>query len=143
MYLDAHVHPYVEGFGKALMFNYIPKDVDAMLGLNNNLEIGFLEDATDNEKVKRCRGNVQDLKLKEIYNASHTDEVADIIRKFHISSGRYIEVLAKQFPQLGTVEELYKIAFANYYNAVDFEKRPLSKLTKDIFEQLRFTLPNL
>jgi hypothetical protein len=44
---------------------------------------------------------------------------------------------------LGEIDELYRISFGNYYHEDDFDKRPLSKLTKDVVEQLVFTFPGL
>ncbi|MDI9878927.1 hypothetical protein [Flectobacillus longus] len=67
--------------------------------------------------------------------AEHGDIAAEIIAKFYKTSGRYLEVLATQFNDLNK-EELYRIAFANYLNKEDFEKRPMAKLTKDIYDQL-------
>jgi hypothetical protein len=34
------------------------------------------------------------------------------------------------------VDEIYRIAFGNYYFEKDFNKRPFAKLTKDIIENL-------
>lgn len=82
-------------------------------------------------------------KLQEIYQISHIDEISDIIRKYHISGGKYLEVLHHRFPDLGSVEDLYKIGFANYYNEEDFGQRPLGKLTKDIVDQLSFVIPKI
>ncbi len=67
--------------------------------------------------------------------AEHGDIAVEIIAKFYKTNGRYLEVLATQFKDLNK-EELYRIAFANYLNEEDFEKRPMAKLTKDIFDQL-------
>ncbi|RZK01386.1 MAG: hypothetical protein EOO43_24720 [Flavobacterium sp.] len=79
--------------------------------------------------------------MKEIYETSHLEEIADIIFKYHTTGGRYLEILHNQFSALGTIEELYKIAFGNFYNESDYGKRPLSKLTRDIVDQLKFTTP--
>jgi hypothetical protein len=64
-----------------------------------------------------------------------------VIRKHFISSGKYLETIHKAFPELGTIEELYKVAFGNYYQEDDFINRPLSKLTKDVVDQLVFLDP--
>lgn len=77
--------------------------------------------------------------LKEIYEESHNGEIAEIIRKYHISGGKYLEQLQIAFPMLGSINELYRIAFGNFYYEDDFEQRPLSKMTKDIVDQLAFS----
>lgn len=141
MGLNKNVHPYIEGFGSALKINYVAKDVDSMIGVKSNIEISVLLSSTDKKKAKRCYNNFKLFKLKEIYEISHSNEISEIIQKFHISGGRYLEILHKQFPALGTVDELYRIAFGNFYTEDDFDKRPLAKLTKDIFDQLSFVIP--
>ena len=82
-------------------------------------------------------------KLKEIYQESHGGEIADIVRKHVVSNGMYLEKMKNAFPGLGGIDELYRIAFGNFYHEDDFEKRPLSKLTRDVVDQLMFTLPVL
>lgn len=140
---NRYIHPYEEGFGNAFRFNYRAKDADSMLGIKRNLLITGLLNCTDKKKAIKCNNSFKLFKLQEIYQLSHVDEVADIIRKYYVSGGRYLEVLHKQFPELGTVDELYKIGFANYHNEDDFGKRPLAKLTKDIVDQLSFVIPKI
>jgi hypothetical protein len=132
------LNPYEDDFSDALIFNYFINDVESGKGFNNNYTIFFKENELKKQKVNRCNQNVTLFKLKEIYEQSHGNEVAEIIKKHEISSGKYLQMLSKMFPKLGTVQELYNIAFNNYYLEEDFDKRPLSKLTKDIFDQLKF-----
>lgn len=136
-------HPYEEGFGTAAKFNFIALDMDSHVGLGENYHIDFEHSTIQPEKARRCKKNVELFKLKEIYKASHCGEVSDIVRKHHISGGKYLELLQKTFKDLGTIEDLYKVAFGNYWNEEDFIKRPLSKLTKDVVEQLVFLNPLL
>lgn len=133
-----YVHPYEEGFDNALKINFFPRDVDSSVGIQTNYEIIPVLDPLQPVKAKKCSDSFHLFKLKEIYEESHNGEIADIIRKHHISNGRYLEILKNAFP-IGSVDELYRLAFGNYYSEDDFEKRPLSKLTKDIVEQLVFT----
>lgn len=59
-----------------------------------------------------------------------------------MTGGKYLQLLAKAIPAMHTNSvELYQLAFGNYYNPVDFDRRPLGKLTKDIFQGLKFVLP--
>jgi len=137
------IHPYEEGYDNTLTFNYSANDPESMVGIKANFDVKILLDKTDPDKSTRCSNNFNLFKLQEIYQASHADEIADIVRKFHVSGGTYLDLLSREYPALGTMKELYKIAFANFYNEEDFDKRPLSKLTKDIFNQLKFTVPTL
>lgn len=138
-----YIHPYEEGFNDALKINFFPRDVDSSVGIKTNFEILTLPHSLQPLKAKKCQNSFNLFKLKEIYKESHNGEIADIIRKHYISSGKYLEELQKAFPAIGTIDELYRLAFGNYYMEEDFEKRPLSKLTKDIVEQLVFTYPGL
>jgi hypothetical protein len=138
-----YLHPYEDSYGSALRINYFPRDTDSMIGIKQNLEIRILLDSKNLAKAKRCKRNFDLFKLKEIYQTSHLDEISEIIRKYHISGGSYLEILQKQFKDLGTLEELYKIAFSNYYSEDDFGSKPLGKLTKDIVEQLSFVIPRI
>lgn len=138
-----YIHPYDEGFNDALKFNYFPNDVDSSIGIKTNFEILTILNSLQPQKAVRCQNSFELFKLKEIYKESHNGEIADIIRKHIISSGKYLEELQKAFPAIGSIDELYRLAFGNYYLEEDFEKRPLSKLTKDVVEQLAFTYPGL
>jgi hypothetical protein len=138
-----YIHPYEEGFGTALKINYFPMDMDSSVGLKENYSINLIPNPIEPEKSKRCINSFGLFKLKEIYQESHGGEIADVIRRHNISNGKYLEILHKAFPKLGSIEELYNIAFGNYHNEEDFEKRPLSKMTKDIVEQLVFAMPTI
>lgn len=135
-----YIHPYEEGYGNALKFNYFANDVDSSVGIKTNYEIETITDPFEPLKAKKCLESFNLFKLKEIYKESHNGEIADIVRKHYISNGKYLEILNIAFPSLGGIDELYRIAFGNYYFEDEFEKRPLSKLTKDVVEQLTFTI---
>lgn len=132
------LNPYEDGFSDALSFNYFINDVQSGKGFSSKYTILFKENELLKQKVNRCNQNVALFKLKDIYSQSRGNEVADIIKKHEMSNGKYLQILHNTFPKLGTVQELYNIAFNNYYLEEDFAKRPLSKLTRDIFEQLKF-----
>lgn len=133
-----YIHPYLEGFDSVYKFNYHPVDHESAIGLNHNLEISFEPNNSQADKVLRCEKNNILFKLDEIYQASHTSEVGDLLRKHYVSNGKYLSILSKTFPEIGSKDELYRLAFGNYYDPDHLEKRPLSKLTKDIVDQLGF-----
>jgi len=137
------IHPYEEGFGTALKINFFPKDADSALGLKDNYTVIKLLNILGPVKAQKCSNSFELFKLKEIYEESHNGEIADIIKKHYITNGKYLEILHKAFPKLGSIEELYNIAFGNYLHDDNLEKRPLSKMTRDIVEQLVFNYPVL
>ena len=80
--------------------------------------------------------NVQVLKLNEVYQI-HTDLVQECIKKAIIFNKEYLQELYRTYPELfESEEEVYRIVFGNYEKEEDYGKRPLSKLTKDIIQEL-------
>jgi len=76
-------------------------------------------------------------KLKEIYE-THEDEILDLRRLRDIYSEKYLEMLKKNVLK-GTStsdEEIYRLAFGTYIDEANFSRRPLSKMKKDILEEL-------
>lgn len=138
-----YIHPYEEGYSDALQINFFPNDVDSSIGIRTDYTILTISNPIQPIKATKCLESFKLFKLKEIYEESHNGEIADIIRKHYISSGKYLEELQKAFPAIGSIEELYRLAFGNYYFEDDFEKRPLSKLTKDVVDQLIFSYPGV
>lgn len=135
------IHPYEEEFGSTAKFNVIPLDADSAVGLGNKYSVGLEYNTLEPIKAARCKRSFELFQVQDIYNESHGGEISDIIRRHHISNGRYLEELHDAFPALGTIDELYRIAFGNIYKEDDFIGRPLSKLTKDIVDQLTFINP--
>lgn len=137
--LKTHIHPYEEGFADKVMFDYSPLDTQSALGFDSNLEVKLCkkESLTNGKQID---GNIKVFRIIETYQG-HKDLVRDIIRKFYMSDGRYMESLLKSFPQIGSYEELYRLAFGNYFNDEDLDQRVLSKLTKDLVKNLAFIVP--
>jgi len=72
-------------------------------------------------------------KLDKLY-AQHKDVVLELLVKRTIYSKSYIAELKKNFHF--TDDEIYRFLFCNYKDSDDFNKRPLSKLIKDISNEL-------
>ena len=81
------------------------------------------------------KSNIELFKLKELY-AQHKDIVWELlIKKTH-----YPESYIKELSSFGFGEdEIYRFLFCNYNKEEDLHKRPLSKLTKDILQELGLT----
>ncbi len=128
--LATHVHPYVEGFDDKARFALHVKDSSFYYD-----EKGFnLELDSNDAKAKK---NIKDFALEEIYK-NHKDIVLELIQKSVMYNESYIEELMKNYE--GTLfkneEDLLRLIFGGYISDEDLGKRPLSKLTKDILEQL-------
>lgn len=92
----------------------------------------------DENKIKitldtKYSKNDEYFQLNEIYRY-HKDTVIELILKEINYPKSYIDELIKN--GFGTEEEIYRFIFSNYLELDDLHKRPLSKLTKDIIEEL-------
>lgn len=110
---------------KGLNENYDPKE-DCWMFDPNHAEV----------KITNPCNNVDELGLEEQYNM-HTDVIADIITKAQAYNLTYYESLIESYKGLGkTPEDIYRFIWGGYYNPTDFGKRPLSKFTKDILNEI-------
>ncbi|MBK8564120.1 MAG: HNH endonuclease [Saprospiraceae bacterium] len=110
---------------KAADFYYNPKSVEIELK------------AKDAEVVEIVENMKDVLGLKELYD-QHDDYVVELVQKKYLYSDDYLNALFKQYE--GTLfrnrEDLLRLVTANFVDDKDLKNRPLSKLTKDISEQL-------
>ncbi len=80
------------------------------------------------------KANLNIFKLEELYK-QHKDIVLELLIKKAYYPQSYIEELSK----FGfTKDEIYRYLLCNYLSDEDLHKRPLSKLIKDISEELQF-----
>ena len=137
--LDKYIHPYLDEFGDngRFTYKYISEDKTNALSSKENLRIEITN--MKSQKLDDCKlqvkNNCEMFKIEDIYQM-HTDVVSELIKKFTIYNDIYVEFL-KRFDSLGLSKgEIYKIAFGNFYEPKDFQKRPLSKLTRDIYDEI-------
>ena len=85
-------------------------------------------------EIKLCgnKANLEIFKLEELYK-QHKDIVLELLIKKAYYPKSYIEEL-KKFDF--TEDEIYRYLLCNYKKNEDLHKRPLSKLIKDISEEL-------
>ena len=79
------------------------------------------------------QNNVELFKLEELYK-QHKDIVLELLIKKAYYPQSYKEELEKSFGF--TQDEIYRYLFSNYNQDEDLHKRPLSKLVRDISEEL-------
>lgn len=133
---NTHIHPYIEGFGDEIRFTLKIKDSSFFSG---NLEAGsidFLFVDEESELAIKAKKNICDFKLKEMYE-EHIDYVYEQVNRALIYNRDYLDSLYQQFE--GTLfrneKDLSRFITANYVDDAELQKRPLSKLTKDICHQ--------
>lgn len=126
---EIEIHPYMDEFGSK--YRFIAATVagdevnDWVLG-KENITIKF---SSRNKNIER-------LGLAELYS-EHIDYVKEIIDKCLAYNESYYDSLINSFRGLGTrEEEIDRIIWGNYIETTEQKKRPLSKLTRDILEQL-------
>ena len=87
---------------------------------------------------KKTQNTINTFRLNDIYQ-NHKDIVLELLQKREIYSDSYIDDLLNQYE--GTLfknrEDLLRLITCGYVNDEDLHKRPLSKLIKDISEELK------
>ncbi len=86
---------------------------------------------------KKAKNHIEVFKLKNLYN-EHKDIVLELIQKKYIYNESYLEELFRKYE--GTFfknrEDLLRLVSGGYISEEEINKRPLSKLIKDILEIL-------
>ena len=91
----------------------------------------------DDPKVKILDGNenTRVLGLQELYE-QHEDYVKEILDKIQAYNKDYYDPLVISFKGMGrTLEEIDRLVWGNYIEEDAQEKRPLSKMTRDLLKQ--------
>lgn len=134
--LDNNIHPLTEGYGDNVKFITTPQSINAIMGISNDYLVDIDTTHCSTSLKTKIYGNHTIFKINEIYS-EHGDIISEVYRKRYICSDKYLEILQRQFPALGkSKSELYRFAFGNYYDETEFNKRPFSKLARDVAEQL-------
>lgn len=88
---------------------------------------------------KEFESNIEIFGLLELYSV-HKDVVQEILKKKIVYPETKIDELHKDFNELfSSKEELINTIFGFYSDRNDFQKRPLSKLVSDIYNNWTFT----
>ena len=133
------LHPYFAGFGNK--FHFKVNHLDYILE-NKQIDIECVKNRNivkiEKDFEIRCENNVRTFALNDLY-AQHSDYVGEILDKAYAYSDDYFVGITEEFSRMGkSPSEIKRIIFGNYVDRVDHEKRPLSKLTSDVLEQVGF-----
>lgn len=89
------------------------------------------------DEKQRIENNLNDFELKDLYD-NHKDIILELIQKKEIYNDSYLDELMQKYE--GTLfknrEDLLRLVTCGYVSDEDLHKRPLSKLIKDISEEL-------
>ncbi|OAV74619.1 hypothetical protein Barb7_01856 [Bacteroidales bacterium Barb7] len=133
------INPYLDEFGDKCKFVLTDKEIcrPAIIDKKNiNIEFNFDEEKNIEDFKHKCEVNIDIFALRELYK-EHIDYVEEIIDKAQAYNADYYDSLIQSFSGLGkTPAEIDRCIWGNYIETADHCKRPLSKLTRDILEQL-------
>ncbi len=128
-------YPYTESFNEYAKFEYTLQPIAKTGGFFDEericLNIKAMKDS------KRVEDHIEVFNLQNLYN-EHKDVVSEILVKAEIYNKSYIDELFNRYE--GTLfknrEDLMRLITCGYVTDEDINKRPLSKLIKDISEEL-------
>lgn len=125
--INTHFHPYFKSSNP-----------------NNILSYSFSFDHKDYTKFKFkvkndnifSKNSTNAFKLEDIYKM-HEDEIVDLRQIRDVYSIDYLEMVKKKI-LLNNIsdEEIYRLAFGTHIEEDKFDRRPLSKMKKDILKEL-------
>lgn len=131
---EIEINPYTDHFGDCKF--EVSDIIKAIISPDDkvNWKIDF-----KNRRPKNDR-HIEIFALEELYNG-HKDYTSEVMFKAIAYNDEYYTVLKKLLGDSGVSEsEMHRIIFGNYVAPEDYGKRPLSKLTADILEQLNVKL---
>lgn len=138
-YTIKHLHPYEDDFNSKAKFTHSFRKVD-----KNNKKYNLLSKERISLKIKLLNENdvntlntIKTFRLENLYQ-NHKDTVLELIQKREIYSDSYIDELLHNYGSLfKNKEDLLRLITCGYVSDEDLHKRPLSKLIKDISEELK------
>lgn len=130
---DSIFYPYEESFEDKGIHFELQNTVPYLLGNNDDIKIK-LEPNNDYEEIIKAYNN----KFKTEYNYNqHTDYIVDLLIKKQIFNKDMIESIYCSYSEFFDSPNAVKQLVFGSYESDKFGQRPLSKLTKDILEQLK------
>jgi hypothetical protein len=129
---EIDIHPYKDEFGEQSKFSF---DVGEYI-LKGKIKIQFVDEKRKKIEKENYNKNITEFALAKLYS-NHDDYVEEIVDKAYAYNNEYYSGLNEIFSGIGkSPSVINRLIFGNYLETAEHEKRPLSKLTKDILEQL-------
>ena len=125
-------HPFVNSFNSDVKFKLKINDTEFY---NKTDSIEIKRKIIENEE--KVKSHIETFNIDSLYN-EHKDIVLELIQKAQIYNESYIDELMQNYE--GTIfknrEDLMRLITCGYVTDEELHKRPLSKLIKDISEEL-------
>ncbi len=126
--LSTHFHPYNKGHFEKFKYTFSYDHNDY-----NKFSFKIVTDEGDDFSKR----SIEAFELEEIFKA-HEDEIEDLRKIKDAYSEDYIDMLESQI--LGGItlnrDDVYRLAFGVHFQEAKFNRRPLSKMKKDILIEL-------
>lgn len=132
------LYPYAEEFGEKITFSASLKNTDEFVkfarGISDNFDVVI--NNPENILCEQVHNQDESLHISELYN-EHKDYIMDIFKKYYLYSASRKRELLNCMPDLfHSEEDLWSVIFMNYLSKDCWGKRPLAKLTHDIYKEL-------
>lgn len=142
-YKEPILYPFEEEFGDEVRFVINSDDIKYLHGMTDDFDMGIRLEGIDSSKVNKIDKQDERLHLMELYD-KHKDYVKDIAWNHHINSEERINEIMKRFPGMFlTKEDATSTIYMNDIRKEKLGKRPLAKLTRDIYRELEIKKWNL
>ena len=134
-----YINPYDDRFdmNKSVRFTFKILNSEFYYSLDGFKISCNLNESISNDEKNRIKNNIKDFKLFDLYK-NHKDIVLELIQKEVIYNDSYLDELFKSYE--GTLfknrEDLQKLVSGGFIEDESINKRPLSKLIKDITTEL-------
>ena len=135
---DAKINPYFSGFKRKFELQdetgkRMP--LDEIINQKKGWKIGFGK-LNDSERAKIEQENIRTFGLQGLYEM-HDDYINEIVEKTIAYNPTARQALAYAFQdQAYSPQQVYEFVWGKYLDEAQYDRRPLSKLTRDILEQL-------
>jgi len=131
--LDEYIHPYINDLDKEMKFNLKICNSKFYHSID-----GFKIELKNINNSIKVKNHIKVFKLKERYSYLK-DIILELIQKKYMYDESYLDELTRKYE--GTLfknkEDLMRLISGGYICEDEINKRPLSKLIKDISEQLK------
>lgn len=129
------IYPYEESYNEYVNFSFNINQAEVLL--TSDVDIKYKFKKNDKKSKKKINNYHMVLNIPSLYD-NHKDIVLELIQKREIYPDSYIDELMQNFDGkvFGNRDELMRLITCGYINDEDINKRPLSKLIKDISEEL-------
>ncbi|MCD4667794.1 MAG: HNH endonuclease [Sulfurimonas sp.] len=128
------IYPYKESINDYIKFSFT---VNKLPFKADNIDLLIIKKENTRKNRKKINNYEKVFNISTLYE-NHKDIVSELLQKKEIYSDSYIDDLMKKYE--GTLfknrEDLLRLITCGYVNDADINKRPLSKLIKDISEEL-------